>query len=193
MFHSQYSNGWNSAAAIFVIFKVSTNKTPVVRSSMVKKAVPWRRTESAGSRLYFMKPHFCYSYNISFILADKMLLFGDWGFEGSWRKNSVLIMIFRSSSVINLILLRTKFDTQTTVISCRRTKWFSSPAGLLFQIEFTDCWHNVGFHDKSIVFLLLTQNLGDDNQACYQSTLISGTSFFIQWYFPLSGQSTNEN
>ena len=30
-------------------------------------------------------------------------------------------------------------------------------------------------------------------QACYQSTLISGTSFFSQWYFPLSGRSTNEN
>ena len=26
--------------------------------------------------------------------------------------------------------------------------------------------------------------------ACYQSTLISGTSFFSQWYFPLSGRST---
>ena len=29
--------------------------------------------------------------------------------------------------------------------------------------------------------------------ACYQSTLISGTSFFSQWYFPSSGRSTNEN
>ena len=28
--------------------------------------------------------------------------------------------------------------------------------------------------------------------ACYQSTLISGTSFFSQLYFPLSGRSTNE-
>ena len=28
--------------------------------------------------------------------------------------------------------------------------------------------------------------------ACYQSTLISGTSFFSQWYFPSSGQSANE-
>ena len=28
--------------------------------------------------------------------------------------------------------------------------------------------------------------------ACYQSTLISGTSFFSQWYFPSSGRSTNE-
>ena len=27
---------------------------------------------------------------------------------------------------------------------------------------------------------------------CYQSTLISGTSFFSQWYFPSSGRSTNE-
>ena len=29
--------------------------------------------------------------------------------------------------------------------------------------------------------------------ACYQSTLISGTSCFSQWYFPSSGRSTNEN
>ena len=28
--------------------------------------------------------------------------------------------------------------------------------------------------------------------ACYQSILISGTSFFSQWYFPSSGRSTNE-
>ena len=28
--------------------------------------------------------------------------------------------------------------------------------------------------------------------ACYQSTLISGTSFSSQWYFPSSGRSTNE-
>ena len=28
--------------------------------------------------------------------------------------------------------------------------------------------------------------------ACYQSTLISGTSFFSQWYFSSSGRSTNE-
>ena len=28
--------------------------------------------------------------------------------------------------------------------------------------------------------------------ACYQSTLISGTPFFSQWYFPSSGRSTNE-
>ena len=27
---------------------------------------------------------------------------------------------------------------------------------------------------------------------CYQSTLISGTSFFSQWYFPSSGRSANE-
>ena len=27
---------------------------------------------------------------------------------------------------------------------------------------------------------------------CYQSTLISGTSFFSQWYFPSSGRRTNE-
>ena len=30
MLHSEYSNGWNSAAAILVTFKVSMNKTPVL-------------------------------------------------------------------------------------------------------------------------------------------------------------------
>ena len=33
---------------------------------------------------------------------------------------------------------------------------------------------------------------GGASLACYQSTLISGTSFFSQLYFPSSGRSTNE-
>ena len=48
--------------------------------------------------------------------------------------------------------LRTKFDTQTTVISHRRRKQFSSSAGLLFRSEFSDRQSNAGFGDKSIVF-----------------------------------------
>ena len=61
---------------------------------------------------------------------------------------------------------------------------------LPLQVFFFRVWHNTGFCDKSIVFLLLAQNLGDASQACYQSTLISRMSFFIQWYLPLSGRST---
>ena len=76
-------------------------------------------------------------------------------------------------------------------------RWLSPTDGesdfLPLQVFFFRVWHNTGFCDKSIVFLLLAQNLGDASQACYQSTLISGMSFFIQWYFPLSGRSTNEN
>ena len=62
----------------------------------------------------------------------------------------------------------------------------------LCRSSFSEC-HNAGFCDESIVFLLLAQNLGDAIQVCYQSTLISQMSFFIQCYFPLSGWSTNEN
>ena len=40
------------------------------------------------------------------------------------------------------------------------------------------------------VLLHLLQKFEEANWACYQSTLISGTPFFSQWYFPLSGQST---
>ena len=76
-------------------------------------------------------------------------------------------------------------------------RWLSPTDGesdfLPMQVFFFRVWHNAGFCDKSIVFLLLAQNLGDASQACYQSTLISRMSFFIQWYFPLSGRSTNEN
>ena len=54
--------------------------------------------------------------------------------------------------VFNLIPLRTKLDTQTTVISHRRRKRVSSSAGLLSQSEFSDRRHNMGFCNKSIVF-----------------------------------------
>ena len=85
----------------------------------------------------------------------------------------------------SMIPLRTKFDTQTTVNSHRRRKRFSSSAGLLFRSEFSDRRHNTGFGDKS------RENLGQASWACYQSTLISGTSFFSQRYFPSSGRSNN--
>ena len=57
----------------------------------------------------------------------------------------------------NKIPLRTKFDTQGTVISHRRRKFFLPlPVDLLFRREFTDRRHNknnTGFGDKSMVFL----------------------------------------
>ena len=59
-----------------------------------------------------------------------------------------------TSSRSNMIPLRTKFNTQTTVISHeRRRKRFSSSVGHLFQGEFSDWRQNTGFGDKSIVFL----------------------------------------
>ena len=89
----------------------------------------------------------------------------------------------------NLIPLRTKLDTQTTVITHRRTKRFSSSAGFISRSEFSDRRHNTSFCDKSIVFLRYPLNLREASQACYELTLISGTSFFSQWYVPSSGRS----
>ena len=48
------------------------------------------------------------------------------------------------------------------------------------------------FENRNFVTLTHTNEAGT-SLACYQSTLISGTSFFSQWYFPSSGRSTNEN
>ena len=45
---------------------------------------------------------------------------------------------------------------------------------------------------RASCFNISRENLGQASQACYQSTLISGTSFFTQWNFPSSGRSTNE-
>ena len=53
----------------------------------------------------------------------------------------------------SMIPLETKFNTQTTVISHRRRKRFSSSAGHLFRSEFSDYQQNTGFGDKSIVSL----------------------------------------
>ena len=44
---------------------------------------------------------------------------------------------------------------------------------------------------KASCFHTSRENLGEASQACYESTLISGTSFFSQWYFPSSKRSTN--
>ena len=53
----------------------------------------------------------------------------------------------------SMIPLKTKFNTQTTVISHRSRKRFSSSAGHLFRSEFSDYRQNTGFRDKSIVSL----------------------------------------
>ena len=75
------------------------------------------------------------------------------------------------------------FSWETNVTHKR---WLSPTDGesdfLPLQVFFFRVWHNTGFCDRSIVFLLLAQNLRDASQACYQSTFISGMSFFIQWY-----------
>ena len=79
MLHSEYSNGWNSAAAILVTFKVSMNKTPVPPPLQLDYG--WSRRLYPGDvqRVReadcFMKPCFHNSYNIRFILADKISKF----------------------------------------------------------------------------------------------------------------------
>ena len=56
----------------------------------------------------------------------------------------------------NMIPVRTKFDTQTTVVSHRRRKQFSSSAGLLFRSEFSDrqstLWYLI-FHPMEFPFV----------------------------------------
>ena len=44
---------------------------------------------------------------------------------------------------------------------------------------------------RASCFHISREKFGEASQACYESTLISGTSFFSQWYFPSSGRSTN--
>ena len=51
-----------------------------------------------------------------------------------------------------MIPLRTKFDTQTTVL-LQKEKAIFFLCRLLFRSEFSDRRHNTGFGDKSIVFL----------------------------------------
>ena len=49
------------------------------------------------------------------------------------------------------------------------------------------------FAIRASCFYISRENWGDASQACSRSILISGTTFFSQWYFPSSGRSTNEN
>ena len=51
-----------------------------------------------------------------------------------------------------MIPLRTKFDTQTTVL-LQKEKAIFFLCRLLFRSEFSDRRHNTGFDDKSIRFL----------------------------------------
>ena len=51
-----------------------------------------------------------------------------------------------------MIPLRTKFDTQTTVL-LQKEKAIFFFCRLLFRSEFSDRRHNTGFGDKSIMFL----------------------------------------
>ena len=65
----------------------------------------------------------------------------------------VCLLWWLNKFLVPMIPLRTNFDTQLTVISHRRRKWFSSSAGLLFRSEFSDRQHDMGFGNKSIMFL----------------------------------------
>ena len=101
----------------------------------------------------------------------------------------------------NMIPLRTKFDTETTVISHRikEREWerFSSPACLLLRSEFTefcDRQHNTGVGDKNIVFLHLPRkfragNLGllsinfDFRNVILQPMVVSSVWAKYKWKF----------
>ena len=88
-----------------------------------------------------------------------------------------------------MIPLKTKFDTQTTVISHRRKERFSTSAGYLLRSSAIGDITRV-LAIRASCFYISREQLGEARQACYQSTLISGTSFFGQWYFSSSGRST---
>ena len=101
----------------------------------------------------------------------------------------------------NMIPLRTKFDTETTVMSQRikEREWerFSSPAGLLLRSEFTefsDRQHNTGVGDKNIMFLHLPRkfragNLGllsinfDFRNVIIQPMVVSSVWAKYKWKF----------
>ena len=91
----------------------------------------------------------------------------------------------------NLIPLRTKVDTQTTVISHRRRKRFSSSAVFFLRVSSAIADITWVFAIRASCFHISRENLGEASQACDESTLISGTSFFSQWYLPSTWQSTN--
>ena len=93
----------------------------------------------------------------------------------------------------NMIPVRTKFDTQTTVISHRRRKQFSSSAGLLFRSEFSDRQSNTCFGDKSIVFQHFPRKFRTGQLGMLTINLDFRNVIFSQWNFPSSGRSTNEN
>ena len=66
-------------------------------------------------------------------------------------------------------------------------------AGLLFGVSSAIAEITRVLAIRTLCIYITHEKLGQASEACYQSTLISGMSFFSQWYFPLSGRSTNEN
>ena len=92
----------------------------------------------------------------------------------------------------NLIPPRTKFDTQVTVSSHRRRKWFVPLLVFFFRVSSAIADVTWVFAIRAC-FYISRKNCREASQACYQSALISGTSFSSQWYFPSSGRSTDEN
>ena len=68
---------------------------------------------------------------------------------------AILMITVTEFSSSSLIPMRTKFDTQTTIISHRRRKRFFYSAGLLFWSTFSDRIADITrfFWDKSILFL----------------------------------------
>ena len=92
--------------------------------------------------------------SIRLILASlaKRQQFHTWSFARI-TSNEPFALRAETSPRSSMIPLETKFNTQTTVISHRRRKRFSSSAGHLFRSEFSDYRQNTGFGDKSIVSL----------------------------------------
>ena len=133
------------------------------------------RSDLSMARNILLAIHHFHTYSFKRITSNEPVCF-----EG-WKKFSVPIW-YPENQI---------WHTDNTYLS-QKDKAIFFLCWSSFRSEFSNHRQNTGFGDKSIVFLHFRENLGL-GQACYQSTAISRMSFFSQWYFPSSEQSTNEN
>ena len=86
----------------------------------------------------------------------QLILGSQYSLYENYNKRARLLWGLKQVLGSNMIPVRTKFDAQTTVVSHRRRKQFSSSAGLLFRSEFSDrqstLWYLI-FHPMEFPFV----------------------------------------
>ena len=115
---------------------------------------------------------------------------GAYKLSSSEKRGSLIVDLRYSHTLSQSKVLEN--HTQTTVISHRRRMRFFSSADLLSRSEFGDRCSVI----KASFFYVSRENLGEASRACYESTLISGTSFFSNSIYLRLGEvqiATNEN